>query len=61
MSVEGPPEDELVSDTGRLSDADPGSRSELRDSVIPRETCEASWVNKRGRYGGQGQSCGASG
>ena len=44
VSVEGPPEDELVSDTGRLSDGDPGSRSELRDSVIARETCEASWV-----------------
>ena len=42
--MEGPPEDELASDTGRLSDADPGSRSELRDSVIARETCEASWV-----------------
>ena len=44
MSLEGTPDDELVSDTGRLSDGDPGDRSELRDSVIARETCEASWV-----------------
>ena len=44
MSVEGPPKEELVSDTGRLSDGDPGDRSELRDSAIARETSEASWV-----------------
>ena len=42
--MEGPPENELISETGRLNDADPASRSELRDSVIVRETCEASWV-----------------
>lgn len=42
--MEVPPEDELVSDTGRLSDGDPGDRSELGDSVIARETCEASRV-----------------
>ena len=44
VSVEVPPEDELVSDTGRLSDCDPRDKSELRDSVIARETFEASWV-----------------
>ena len=29
MSAEVPPKDELVSDTGWLSDGDPGDRSEL--------------------------------
>ena len=42
--MEDPPEDELLCDTGRLSDCDPGDGSELRDSVIARETCDASWV-----------------
>ena len=61
MSVEGPPEDELVSDTGRLSGGDPGDRNELRDSVIARTTCEASWVTSVAGMVGKARVSGGSG
>ena len=38
MSAEVPPKDELVSDTGWLSDGDPGDRSELNR----REDCDST-------------------